>query len=162
MNDDSPRYRLLFGSLLAAALFSALVLSILAGCDMSSTEGVRSVVLGEIVELDEGDTVRLGISGALLTFHEVREDSRCPTGAVCIWQGRALAAFHLISAAGDTSFTLKIDGLVETPHEENQIVVIGAFQFRLLELNPYPAVSDDEPAARYTALLRVETSDSAQ
>ncbi len=141
-------------------LVGALFLSILAGCDLSSPGGMRSIAIGELVEIDEGDTVRLGQSDALLTFEDVHQDSRCP--AVCVWQGWADAGFSLISAAGDSMFVLKIPGLAQTPYEENDSVDIGDFTFKLLELNPYPDADPDGGPPQYRALIRAERDGSAQ
>ena len=149
------RYGLLFGSLLAAAAFSALVLTVLSGCDSAASETTQPVVLGELVDIAEGDTVRLGASGPFLTFVDVRDDSRCPTGVACVWAGEAHADFSLTAPASHARFTLKIPGLVPTPYEENDGVSIGSYRFTLLELRPYPA----EPAAmpeRYSARIRAE------
>lgn len=142
-------------------MLGALVLGILAGCDLSSTSGIRSIAIGEWVEIDEGDAVRLGRSGPLLRFDDVHQDSRCPTGAECVWAGMADAGFSFISAAGDSLFTMTIPGLVETPHEENDVIAIKAYRFTLLELNPYPDVAQTG-SPRYTARIRAERDESAQ
>ena len=149
------RYGLLFGSLLAAAAFSALVLTVLSGCDSAASDSTQQVVLGELVDLAEGDTVRLGANGPLLTFVEVRDDSRCPVDVMCVWAGEARADFSLSGPASHARFTLKISGLVSTPYEENEGVSVGSHRFTLLELRPYPVESADPPE-RYSALIRAE------
>lgn len=163
MKDILHQYGLLFGSLLLAAVFCAFVLSVLPGCGLSSSsDGLRYVMIGESLEIDEGQTVRLGGDGPYLRFDDVSEDSRCPTNVVCIWQGMAVAEFSMISAAGDSVFSMAIPGLVQTPYEENEIVVIAGFELTMLDLSPYPDAEQDETPSRYRALIRVERDGSAQ
>lgn len=165
MNSTNKRVQGRRGGILRArgrtVLLSVLLLGISAGCDLSSSDGMRSVTIGETFEIDEGDTVRLVRSGALLTFNDVRGESRCPTGVVCFWAGIATAGFSLASAAGDSMFAMTIPGLVQTPYEKNGDIVIGDVRFKLLELNPYPDVQVDPPP-RYQALIRVERDRSTQ
>lgn len=162
MRDVLDEYGLLVGSLLAAAVFSALVLALLPGCDIASPGGQRYVALGELVEVEEGGTVRLGPTGPYLTFREVLDDSRCPMNVDCVWQGQANAGFELIAAAGDTSFTMQIPGLVRTPYNDNKAVAVGRLTFTLLTLNPYPDAQAVEAQRSYRALIRVETDSTAQ
>lgn len=143
-------------------LLTALVLCTLAACDLSATSEIRSIAIGEMVEINEGDTLRLGIIGPLLRFDDVHQDSRCPTGAECVWAGLAEAGFSFISPAGDSLFTMTIPGLVQTPHEENDVVAIQEYRFTLLELNPYPDAGQTGSPPRYRALIRVERGESAQ
>lgn len=157
MREVIHRYGALIGSLLAAALFSAVVLSLLPGCDMMPPSGSPPAQIDEEVEIEEGETVRLGTAGPLLTFRKVSGDSRCPEGVDCITAGLASVDLAVTIRGTYYPFEANIPGLVPTPHESNEAVVAGGISFTLLELSPYPSVSRSEDPAPYRALIRAET-----
>lgn len=141
----------------------ALLLTMSAGgCDWLSSNDRGTVVLGELVEIEHGRTVLLAPHGQFLTFKDVIEDSRCPSGVDCVWEGVAKAAFRLVSTEGDTTFTLSIPGLVTTPYEDGESVTVHGLEFTLLDLSPYPVYGVDIDSTEYRALLRVESDESAR
>lgn len=134
---------------------TALILSFVAGCNVIEPTGSRSAVDDGLIQVEEGGSVRLGRTAAVLYFEEVVRDSRCPTDVDCIWQGEAEARF-VLSRRSDEAFSLTIPGLVRVPYEDNEEVILGGDTIKLLELSPYPVFHRDGPAPPYRALLRIE------
>src|SRR5262245_47462864 len=72
---------------LACAL---LVLLLAASCAHAPAGGKA-----QTLSLDEGQTAVL-TGGGKLTFANVVNESRCPTGVQCVWAGTATVRFHLV------------------------------------------------------------------
>jgi len=82
---------------------------------------------------DEGIIVaRIDEGGSALSVkvipHEVLEDSRCPEGVTCIWEGRVLLRTTLESGLGTSSHVFTLGEPVTTEAEE----------ITLIEVTPYP------------------------
>lgn len=121
-----------------------LCLALLAGCGAatSTSEAVntpRSVthVLspGQQVAITATDTLRL----------ERVNDSRCRTGAVCVWKGYVSYSFTLLHSAGATDLVLS-DSM---PNGASSIT-INHLTFTLLDVDPAtpPAVDSAMPTYR--------------
>ena len=83
------------------------------------------------------------IEGLRITFEGVAEDSRCPTGAQCVWAGDAAATFTLEKPPSAARHrTLHTNGRFERQTE------VGGFVVRLEAVKPYPkegvAISPDD------------------
>lgn len=85
-----------------------------------------------------------------VTFLEVREDSRCPMGVMCIWAGNAVVRVGLRLGMGPT-----------VPYDLNSTldpksVIFGGYRVTLVGLAPIPAVDTPIPPGDYRATLRVQ------
>ena len=99
--------------------------------------------------LGVGREARIGGSAVRVRFAAVVEDSRCPSNAVCAWQGNAGVRLEL-SGAGE-SRSLQLNTALEP-----QIVEYGGMRFRLVGLTPYPVAGQPAPApGSYEATLLV-------
>jgi hypothetical protein len=83
------------------------------------------------------------IQGLRITFEGVTEDSRCPTGAQCVWAGDSAATFTLEKPPSAAEHrTLHTNGRFERQTD------VDAFVVRLEDVKPYPkegaAISPDE------------------
>jgi len=86
-----------------------------------------------------------------VTFHDVPEDSRCPTDVVCVWAGNA--AVLLSAALGrtpDIPFTLNT---TIAPRD----TVFGPYRIYLLALDPQPVSYRPVGRDEYLLTLRVAT-----
>lgn len=73
------------------------------------------------------------IQGLRITFEGVSEDSRCPTGAQCMWAGDAAATFTLEKPpATPVHRTLHTNGRFEQQTDCDGFVV------KLEDIKPYP------------------------
>ncbi len=91
------------------------------------------------------------VDGVLrLAFVSVPADSRCPSGAMCFWEG---------DAAVEIGCALETDvAHLDTLHTSYGLrtAQFAGYTITLLALIPYPTTGPLSPARRYTALLRVE------
>ena len=92
--------------ILAVALVTALIAASPGGCvttDNSSTEAVSD--MRPHTTVSEGNYARLrqatSLRGARVTPIEVIEDSRCPAGTQCVWEGRVVVRSEVL-VAGET------------------------------------------------------------
>lgn len=110
--------------------------------------------VGAPFEVPLGGQFAIGDSGLTVGFSAVAEDSRCPDGAQCLWQGRAVIALDV--AAGDgpiERLTLGVPGGLTPDAPEARAV--GPYTLRLIDLAPYPAAPGVE-AGPYVATLVLE------
>lgn len=63
-------------------------------------------------------------------------DSRCPSGGECIWEGDAVVKFSLISNAETKTFSL------HTNKNFPQDTLINNLNIKLLDVFPYPELND--------------------
>lgn len=104
---------------------------------------------GHEVRLAPGDIAATADGGLRVTFVEVVEDSRCPTGANCIWAGNARVRLRLEergkTRAANLNTTL-----------EPRRVATAAGDLVLVALDPYPEAGRQIEPADYRLTLRLE------
>jgi hypothetical protein len=105
-----------------------------------------------------GSSTQLNVDGAVevgdevtLTFVEVTEDSRCPTGVQCVWEGNAKVLFNVTSADGTSQITLNTNGGSEYPSRASA----DGYTVNLDKLDPYPQEGKPINPKRYTATVIV-------
>ncbi|MEN3203142.1 MAG: hypothetical protein ABDK87_05370, partial [Atribacterota bacterium] len=102
------------------------------GCAVSPS---ISVSFGEQVQLAFGQTLFLKGTKYAVTFKDVLEDSRCPQGVECFWEGRVL----ILLQVGEDTLILEVQPSklpVETvvsfsPSDRYRLVVAELFPSRL-------------------------------
>ena len=108
----------------------ALCLVLIAGSCVTQT-----FALNKPFDLGVGESLRLSESDFSIKLVAVENESRCPTGAVCIWQGNAAAIFEVAKGGASQAITLYTDtGRQDMPNE----ATIHGRKIRLVELAPYP------------------------
>jgi hypothetical protein len=122
----------------------ALVLLLLA----SPHSAVSDPELGKPFEMKAAEVVT--VQGLRITFEEISEDSRCPTGVQCVWAGDAAATFTLqIPPAAAEQRTLHTNGRYERQTNYDN------FAIKLEDLKPYPKDGASIAPADYQATLLV-------
>jgi hypothetical protein len=107
-------------------------------------------VAEERVDLRVGASVPVPGAGATVIFVRVRDDSRCPTGVTCIWEGDAIVELRLqTSGGGSESLELHAN-----PQFTRQATVHG-ITIALERLAPHPKPDEPVPPAAYVATLRL-------
>jgi hypothetical protein len=108
--------------------------------------------VGQNFTLGVGDTV--SVEGNLLSVSliEIVEDSRCPIGVQCFWEGNAKARVSV----GEQEFILTIGKLLEG--DQNAVDLGGGLILRLIHLNPYPDEGVDGQLYQATLVVERETS----
>lgn len=83
-----------------------------------------------------------------LCFESV-DDSRCPTNAVCVWEGNAAANLVLKSAAGNKSFTLN------THSNFKRDTIINNLKIELIGVLPYPILNKTTNPNDYVVEVKI-------
>lgn len=73
-------------------------------------------------------------------------DSRCPTGAQCIWAGEAKVTIAIESPSVDTLILSTHDKLKDTYRN---------VEFKLIEVSPYPDIQKDIKQENYLVVLKI-------
>ena len=127
-------------------LVLALMLVVL-GCTRGTADPLAATVsLGQPFELALGATARVPDSPHAVTFEAVPQDSRCPTGAMCVWAGEATVRLRVVTAGEDVRVTLND---VRTPRS----TVVGALEVELIAISGGRAAPGDTAAVQYRARL---------
>lgn len=99
-------------------------------------------------DLGYGRTVSLTDIPLQITFAELVEDSRCPSGAMCAWEGVAVVRLHIKSGADSTS--------VDLDTSQRSVATAGGYKIQLEDVSPYPVSTrpQSEPT-RYVVRLKI-------
>ena len=109
------------------------------------------------IVLQFGESIILPPDNTEITFASVRQDSRCPTGVYCFWEGMAEIALQVEQSSGDThQVTMAIYGGSSTVTYQRLISVdtLG-YRFMLLQLDPYPVHEQPIDDSDYVATLAI-------
>jgi hypothetical protein len=102
------------------------------------------------VTLAIGQSVNVPNTGLTVSFQEVVEDSRCPTGVTCIWAGDASVRITIKTQDGSpSSYTLHTNAQPREVEHAN-------YRVQLASVAPHP--SGDAPPRReeYRVALAIE------
>ena len=113
-------------------------------CD---NEKIGTLKIGKITEIKEGRTAENSKYGLSLRVENIN-DSRCPTGVMCIWGGTASVEFQLTTTNGKYNFTLDTH-----PNFTNDTVIEG-FKYQLSDVLPYPVFGKEQ--AKKTVRILVD------
>lgn len=106
------------------------------------------VALGAEFALEPGQTA--SVADALtVRFDSVGNDSRCPRGVQCIWEGDAMVAISVSRANATTTHELHTSGRYEREASE------GPYRIELVRLDPLPAGGQTVDPKDYVAILKV-------
>jgi len=109
-----------------------------------------------IVNLKFGKDTLLQAKNISIGFKDVLDDSRCPSGVFCKWEGVAKAQFWIKKNDQDTVFiNLPIYGYVDRYSQRHITVDTVAVGLSLLQLDPYPKFSNPHPKSEYSSIINV-------
>jgi len=128
-------------------VISACLLLLTSSCVASNEVKVR---LGEEFSLKSGQIAVISDENLKIEFVEVTEDSRCPKGVTCIWEGQVVA--KVLVRAGDT-----VDELLLTERGlTGERVHIYYQGYRLsYHVEPYPQEGETISKDQYRLLIVV-------
>lgn len=132
-----PDYHLEFFSRRMAAVTGTLDNKIIT---VSAIEEILSPLLppdARQIKLGVGDSAT--IEEVMFGFDEITEDSRCPTGTVCIWEGQATAALWVHRALGHATEAERFSLTLRAGHPDLATRTVLSKRFTLLAVEPYPA-----------------------
>jgi hypothetical protein len=132
---------------------STLALVILLALGAGSCHKPIRAVVGTPVALPVHRAATFARTDLELFFRRVASDSRCPTGAQCVWAGEATVTVDARLAKGPVeSFDLKLsareDSTVWKPFD--------GYRIRVVSLDPYPRLGVTTDSSGYVATLLVE------
>jgi hypothetical protein len=138
---------------LSAILLLAVLL--LSGCelfqrnDYCSNFDIEELPLNETLDMRYSELYCNAAYEIRLSFDSL-QDSRCPTGAMCIWEGNG--RIQLILRKGDED---PIRFWLNTHVNFLSDTVIKGLRFELVEMLPYPEVDKDYQREDYILQLRI-------
>ncbi len=109
-------------------------------------------------QLEEPFTLKLGEqkmasedNAMILHFSRVKEDSRCPSGVNCVWEGEVVTELILGKLGADT-----LDLTFRPGREKASVGRSMGYHFRLIEVNPYPTKGVEMDSVKYNIVLEVK------
>lgn len=93
-------------------------------------------------------------ANSAVTFVEVKQDSRCPTGVTCIWEGEAVVALE-VRQQDQAPRTESLSTHSSRGSSPNSVRV-GEVSVRLVGLDPYPVAGAEIEPSEYLLTLRAE------
>lgn len=102
------------------------------------------------IAIEYGRQVNVAKAKLLLEFVTVLEDSRCPEGVQCVWEGNARIKLT-VSRAGEETSTVELNTSDRFAVEARYIDYIIA----LIDLKPYPKAAEQISIQDYTAIVKI-------
>jgi len=99
------------------------------------------------VELGVGESAQ--VAPVTVTFVGVTDDSRCPKGVTCIWEGDALVELRVRREDGGAAVTLSLHA---NPRFTQEATAAGV-RVRLVRIDPYPEADHPIEAGDYRVVL---------
>jgi hypothetical protein len=125
----------------------SIIFSTLCGCNNESNK--ISVSLDEQFSLYVGQTAEISGEQLEITFEDVLEDSRCPTGAMCIWTGRVSCLLKIIDNENTKSVVLIELG---SGDKNNNTIYDGRYKITF-HILPYPELGKQISKEEYRLQL---------
>ncbi len=142
----------------ALALILPLLLLGPGPCSLDRTAGPdRTEITEGIITLQWRQPVLIQPEEITITFEQVLEDSRCPMGADCIWEGMTVVELSLQKSGQQaTTFTLS-DHDIKRPNSDccRIEVRIWGLSFRNELLKPYPFFEVVPDSTDYSLLVEI-------
>ena len=129
-------------------LLASFVIVLLIGSCAGTGEVKTS--LGQEVSLSIGQSVLIAGEDLRIKFVEVSEDSRCPKGVTCVWEGRVSAVVEISADGSSQQLKLTQPGLTEQPAKDT----FEEYQLTF-KVEPYPEAGKEISADEYRLLLTV-------
>lgn len=107
--------------------------------------------LGQTLTLKLNESVDIQKDQLTVTFKEVVEDSRCPTGVECVWEGQASIKLDINNAES-------VAIILRAGKDDLAKDTLNGFIYTLLEVSPYPdaTVTLPIPLKDYTIDIQVD------
>ena len=120
--------------------------------DKPDTETLITASLGQAFDIKVGQEASISSQQLTLKFLSVSEDSRCPQGASCIWEGNGKVNIEL-TPADQTSYVVELNTAMSLESEATYL----SYRISLLDLQPYPSAGSTIEQSEYIATVKVST-----
>lgn len=124
-----------------------LLVAVAAGYGQSDVTG--TVPLDKEFKLKLGQKVRVEGTKLRVRFASVLDDSRCPDGAACVWEGNAQLVFELRKKNKKP-----LEATLNTTSNPKEVAHRG-FIVKLVRLDPHPKLGEEIDPRDYEATLLV-------
>jgi len=96
---------------------------------------------GKIIDLNEGERKLIREYEMNIAFKNISEDSRCPKGATCVWEGVAIAEVELMGYA-TRPMIVKLSTAEDAGRNYHTSAEFNGCIISLVEVTPYPTSKD--------------------
>jgi len=128
-------------------IFEVLVLTLFFCCKVEVNQS--PLVFDKVIELKYGVIVKNTDYQISIVLDSVLNDSRCPTGAQCVWAGNAAVRLVFSSANNKVSFVLNTNPTFRTDS------LINGYRIKLNILTPYPELGVAIKQADYRSEVEI-------
>ena len=104
----------------------------------NKNEKINTLKIGKITEIELEKTVENSDYGLSLRVDHI-EDTRCPLGVCCFWQGNASVDFQLTTQ--NEKYNFKLDTYPNAPFKND--TVIEGKKYQLKDVLPYPGSGEN-------------------
>lgn len=108
-------------------------------------------VLNNAIIISEGNCAGDLQTHTYICFQSVLNDSRCPEGVQCFWQGNGEARFKFIKP-NEAPFFFNLNTYMGFTND----TIIGGYKFTLKALTPYPSIKTIILPKAYKAEIEIE------
>jgi len=120
------------------------------GCNKNSDVNEEyNLSANSIVTLKYKECVDISDFGFKICLDSILNDSRCPSGVVCVWEGDAELGFSIKNADEIKLFRLHTQGNFQRD------TTINGLKISLESLTPYPAFGSEIDQKDYSAEIKV-------
>ena len=127
-----------------------LLAAILASCAQDPIIS-RKVSLNEQFSIKAGHQVVIKGEKLIVQFASVQNESRCPTGVQCVWEGNAAISIEVSKKRKKSVQAILNTNTTIQPNE----VAYKKYRIKLLGLNPYPRIDEKIEPKDYEAVMIV-------
>ena len=96
---------------------------------------------GKVIYFTEGENKFLKEYEMNVTFKNISEDSRCPEGTTCIWQGVAIANIEFMGTTTRPT-TLQLATMENASKNYHKSGIFNGYKVTMTEVNPYPKANE--------------------
>jgi len=118
-------------------------------CDEKREEAPIDNKFGQLITLKVGESSDIQEGTLAISFDKLVEDSRCPNGVDCIWQGQAKVQLLV-------NKTTTVDLIMQAGKEALAIDTLDNYIYTLLDVSPYPDVKDELPLPEEAYIVEVQ------
>ncbi|HET9825484.1 MAG TPA: hypothetical protein VFP87_09120 [Chitinophagaceae bacterium] len=98
---------------------------------------------------------KFGSQHVQICFDSLLQDSRCPIGAMCVWQGTAVVRFGFTVNDSRANITLSTLNLPGSYHSDTTLM---GYKIEFLNLQPFPQINVPRNVSDYKADLKITKS----
>lgn len=127
-----------------------LIAVFIVGCSKSSeTNELYNLTSNTPVSLNYKECLEILDVGFRICLDSIINDSRCPSGGVCFWEGDAIVSFSIQKNDEIKYFRL------HTQKDSQTDTIINGLKISLENLSPYPTVDSEINHEDYSAEIKI-------